>query len=146
MYADDTALYLSSKDVNDIVNKVNHDLENVSNWLAKNKLSLNVDKTHFMLIGTSQKLATVHDNNLNVNIKGNRIQRAYHCKHLGIEVDEKLLWKNQIEQVRKKVLTGLYFLRKAANFIPKHHQSMLYKCIIAPMTGTLILTQSGNQQ
>ena len=43
---------LLSKYVNDIVNKMNYDLENVDNWLAKNKLFLNVDKTHFMLIGT----------------------------------------------------------------------------------------------
>ena len=134
MYADDTALYYSSKDVNDIVNKINNDLENVDNWLAKNKLSLNVDKTHFMLIGTPQKLASLHGNNteLNVNIKGSRIQRVNHCKHLGVEVDDKLLWSNQIEQVRKKVLTGLYFLRKAVNVIPKHYQSMLYRCIVAP--------------
>lgn len=132
MYADDTAIYYSSKDVNDIVDRMNYDLENVDNWLAKNKLSLNVDKTHFMLIGTPQKLANVHDNVLNVKIKGSHIQRVNHCKHLGIEIDEKLMWNNQIEQVRKKVLTGLYFLRKAANFIPKHHQSMLYKSIVAP--------------
>ena len=39
MYADDTAIYNSSKYVNDIFNKMNYDLENVDNWLIKNKLS-----------------------------------------------------------------------------------------------------------
>ncbi len=132
MYADDTAIYYSSNDVNDIVDKMNNDLVNVDKWLAKNKLSLNVDKTNFMLIGTPQKLAQVHNYDFNVNINGTRLQKVDHCKHLGVEIDDNLMWKNQIEQVRKKVLTGLYFLRKASNCIPKHHQSMLYKSIIAP--------------
>ena len=65
-------------------------------------------------------------------IKGARIQRANHCKHLGVEIDDKLIWNEQIDKVRKKVLTGLYFMKKAANFIPKQYQSMLYNCIIAP--------------
>ena len=132
MYADDTAIYYSSNDVNDIVDKMNNDLVNVDKWLAKNKLSLNVDKTNFMLIGTPQKLAQVHNYDFNVNINGTRLQKVDHCKHLGVEIDDNLMWKNQIEQVRKKVLTGLYFLRKASNCIPKHHQSTLYKSIIAP--------------
>ena len=43
-----------------------------------------------------------------------------------------MCWNNQVEQVKKKVLTGLYFLKKATNVIPKHFQSMLYTSIIAP--------------
>jgi len=132
MYADDTAIYYSSKYANDVVNRINSDLENIDNWLARNKLSLNVDKTHFMFIGTSQRLANLQDVDLNVHIKGVRIQRANHCKHLGVEIDDKLVWTEQVDKVRKKVLTGLYFLKKAANFIPKQYQSMLYNSIVAP--------------
>ena len=81
---------------------MNYDLENVDNWLAKNKLCLNVDKTHFMLIGTPQRLSNLKNDDLNANVKGFRLQRIDHCKYLGIEVDKHLLWHNQIDQVRKK--------------------------------------------
>ncbi len=83
-------------------------------------------------LGLPNKLAQVHNYDFNVNINGTRLQKVDHCKHLGVEIDDNLMWLNHIEQVRKKVLTGLYFLRKASNCIPKHHQSMLYKSIIAP--------------
>ena len=53
MYADDTVLFLSSKDVNHIVGKINSDLVKVDDWLSTNKLSLNVSKSTFMLSGTS---------------------------------------------------------------------------------------------
>jgi hypothetical protein len=132
MYADDTAIFYTSSDVNDIVNKINGDLVNVDNWLSKNKLSLNVDKTNFMPIGTPQQLARLSDHEFNINIKGTRLQRVNHCKHLGVIVDENLLWSNHVDHVRKKVLTGLYFLRKSKYVVPTHVQTMLYKTIVAP--------------
>ena len=35
------------------------DLENVHNWLRANKLTLNMTKSEFMLIGSRQRLSTV---------------------------------------------------------------------------------------
>ena len=64
MYADDTALYYSSADIDVIVQKLNEDLENVRIWLMKNKLSLNVKKTEFMVLGTSRKLAHIDNDDL----------------------------------------------------------------------------------
>ena len=132
MYADDTAIFCSSKNVNDIVDKLNHDLINVDNWLLRNKLSLNIQKTNFMIIGTPQRLSSIANQHLDINIRGISLLRVSNCKHLGIIIDENLHWNNQVDQVTKKVLTGLYFLRKSSNVLPKNIQSMLYKTIIAP--------------
>ena len=52
MHADDTSLADSAKDVKDITSTMNIELENLKVWLHGNKLSLNVAKTIFMLIGT----------------------------------------------------------------------------------------------
>jgi hypothetical protein len=38
LYADDTEIYLSSKDCDDIVIKINLDLENIRKWMLQNKL------------------------------------------------------------------------------------------------------------
>ena len=132
MYADDTAIVYSSKDINDVVDRINDDLKKVDNWLSRNKLSLNIQKTSFMIIGTPQKLAHISNHDIDINIRGIRLQRVNHCKHLGIVIDENLLWSNHVEHVSKKVLTGLYFLRKSNNVLPKNIQAMLYKTIVAP--------------
>ena len=50
MFADDTHLTFSGADIRDIDQSLNQDLENVSEWLAANKLTLNTSKTEFMLI------------------------------------------------------------------------------------------------
>ena len=59
MYADDTHLTYADKDVSIIQSCLNEDLQNISTWLIANKLTLNMTKTEFILIGSRQKLSTL---------------------------------------------------------------------------------------
>ena len=61
MYADDTTLYVSDTDIDVITCKLKSDLIAISDWLIKNKLFINADKTNIMLIGTGAKLRSVDD-------------------------------------------------------------------------------------
>ena len=55
MYADDTSLCHQSHDLTQLNEAINCDLRKLETWLQDNKLSLNVAKTHSMLIPTKQK-------------------------------------------------------------------------------------------
>ena len=46
MYADDTSISFSANSIPVINERVNEDLDSLKTWLAANKLSLNVTKTH----------------------------------------------------------------------------------------------------
>jgi len=50
LFGDDTNLFFSHKDIKILGETVNQELCKVANWLACNKLSLNVKKTHFMIL------------------------------------------------------------------------------------------------
>ena len=52
LFADDTNLTVSGGSITDLETAVNSDLEKLGKWLIANKLSLNVAKTEFMLIGS----------------------------------------------------------------------------------------------
>ena len=52
LFADDTNITAAGECLHDIENAVNSDLENLRQWLLANKLSLNVAKTDFQIIGT----------------------------------------------------------------------------------------------
>ena len=58
MYADDTVLYYSHKDVKEIEKILSQDLCTVSKWLQENELVLNLKKgkTEVMLFGTKKRL------------------------------------------------------------------------------------------
>ena len=58
MYADDTNISFQSNKLDELEDLMNFELGNLKEWLNVNKLSLNVAKTEFMVIGSRQRLAT----------------------------------------------------------------------------------------
>ena len=49
LFADDTNIFLNGKDIDELVKCMNCESSKVVIWLAANKLSLNIEKTHFMI-------------------------------------------------------------------------------------------------
>ena len=54
-YADDTSLCYQSHDMARLNEAINSDLAKLDTWLQGSKLSLNVAKTHSILISSKQK-------------------------------------------------------------------------------------------
>ena len=48
LFADDTSLFYSHKDPNQLIRVMNCELSKISEWLKVNKLSLNVAKTNYI--------------------------------------------------------------------------------------------------
>ena len=49
LFADDTNLFATGYNLNDIVFEINKEIASIYAWVKANKLSLNIDKPHFML-------------------------------------------------------------------------------------------------
>ena len=49
MYADDTTLFCDINSIPDVEHSLNAELNKITDWLAANKLSLNANKTMFMV-------------------------------------------------------------------------------------------------
>ena len=129
LFADDTNLTASGESLNDIEIAVNSDLENLRNWLMANKLSLNVAKTEFMLIGP-KRMKT--DSTINILIENKQIKQVNECKTLGILIDQHLSWNNNTKNICKKVTAGISALRRVKPFINKETLISIYTAIILP--------------
>ena len=55
MFADDTNITLPGCTFTELEQATNSELTNLCSWLKANKLSLNIAKTAFMVIGSRQK-------------------------------------------------------------------------------------------
>ena len=55
LFADDTSIFFSDKNLTNFENTVNDELTKVLDWLTANKLTLNVEKSNFLLISPTQK-------------------------------------------------------------------------------------------
>ena len=53
-FADDTTGFASGSDINNVHATVNRELVGVDNWLKANRLSLNINKTSYMIISNQQ--------------------------------------------------------------------------------------------
>ena len=98
LFADDTNIFSTGKNLNELRESLNEDLVNIEEWLRCNRLSLHVLKTNYMIFATKNKLS--HDVDIFVN--NVRIERVYVTKFLGVQFDSKLNWKNHIEYTCKK--------------------------------------------
>ena len=98
MYADDTSLCYQSRDINQLNEAMNSDLRHLELWLQGNRLSLNVAKTHSMLVTTKSKHSTLKQQNahLELKISEHDIQVVQQKRYLGVEIDCSLDWKKQI--------------------------------------------------
>ena len=59
------------------------DLEDLRMWLLANKLSLNVTKTEFMVIGSHQKLKQTGNYQPAIKIGGKQMKQVNESKNLG---------------------------------------------------------------
>ena len=75
---------------------MNADLKHVSSWLIANKLTLNVIKTVYMVVGSRQRLATL-EGDLKLQIDGTSLKRVQVTKCLGVQMDENLTWEKHAE-------------------------------------------------
>ena len=55
LFADDANLTLSHSNVSTLQQNINDELVNVSNWFKVNKLSINFNKTEFMVVTSDNK-------------------------------------------------------------------------------------------
>ena len=54
MYADDSNLFISGDNSTELIEIANSDLNKICQWLNANKLSLNLNKTKYMLFSKSK--------------------------------------------------------------------------------------------
>ena len=130
MYADSTTLPCAAEDADTLQVKMNYDLNKIQTWLKVNKLTLNVKKTKYMLIGSRSKLELLSDN-FTVKVNKVPIETVTVCKSLGISNDEDLLWKTHIEEI-SKISAGLSVLRRVSRTIPFSTRETMYKALIVP--------------
>ena len=132
MYVDDTTLITTGSSVADITVRVNIGLITIKDWLNANKLSLNVVKTEQMFIGSDHNLKKIRGVPL-IFLNEISIKRVNTSKSLGIYIDERLSWLDQINVFSKKTSNAVRGLRQARQFLPTETLVTTYTSLIQPL-------------
>ena len=95
LFADDTNMTAGGCSIIDIQTKLNNDLKNIHHWLLANKLTLNKDKTEYMIVGSRQRIRKI-EGDPEVKLGNCNIKRVKETKTLGVIIDDQLKWNAHI--------------------------------------------------
>ena len=131
-FADDTTVHASGSNLNELVRKINNELNKIQEWLCENKLSLNINKTNFMVFSPKSYL----NENIDLKINGINIRQCGYLrdqntiKFLGVYLDEQLTWKLHIDHISNNIAKSLYTLNKVKNILPVAALRSIYFALI----------------
>ena len=124
LYADDTALMISDRDLNSLKYKANNELKKVDFWLRMNKLSLNYSKTNY-IIYNNQPHKTCKDE-FTIVMNKTRLQRENSIKYLGVIFDDTLCWANHIDNLSSQLARYSGLFCRLRNYVPRKTLFLLY--------------------
>ena len=92
--------FFSHKDPQYVIDSLNHELKKLSYWFQVNKLSLNVEKSKFMIFKTRQKKYCL---DIQLLINNECIEQVNETMFLGAILDENLSWKSHLPYLANKI-------------------------------------------
>lgn len=126
LFADDTNIFYSNDDYNELIANLNSELNKLKHWMNANKLSLNMSKTKIMSFGNKN---TALD--FPVRIDNSNIERVSEIKFLGITIDEKLSWKPHIRHTQSKVSKSISIINRVKFSLEYNALFTLYNALVS---------------
>jgi hypothetical protein len=126
MFADDTNIFISGDNLDNLTSVVNTELSTISLWFSANLLSLNIKKTNYILFSNKK----LHD--ISIIIGSEKITRVFETKFLGVLIQSNLKWNSHVNSVANKISKTVGILYKVKNILSSAHLATLYHSLIEP--------------
>ena len=127
LFADDSTLSccIPDNNVSNTVNIINNELNKVNSWLCANKISVNYDKTNYILFSYRKKLTLPL-----IKIGQFKIHEIDKTKFLGVYLDKHLTFEPHVNYISRKLSRSIGILYRLCNFLPYDVLKLLYNRII----------------
>ena len=132
LFADDTTVTDKGDCPIVLIDRFKRRLEPLLEWVKNNQLTINWGKTKFMFVYNS---ASSYANSLvnikNVQIMGFDVEVVTKFKLLGVFVDSRLQFKEQLIELKKRVNKRLYSIKKVF-YLSLNVKTQFFKTFILP--------------
>ena len=128
LFADDTCIFCSKNDLSQLERNLNTSLEDISNLLKANKLTLNVKESNLLLINLSKNKKLKET--INIFIEHQKLSQKEYAKYLGVYIDCHLSWDKHTEITNSKISKGVGILGKIREFPQEKQLKNLYYAFI----------------
>ena len=124
-FADDTNLLHVNRSLPLLQKLCEKDLNRLCTWLSANKISINADKTQF-LVFRPNNCTKYKDFTCRLKIQRNVIMPSKYLRYLGVLLDQDLSWKPQIDLLASKLKRTNGSLSKLRHFLPNNILLQVY--------------------
>ena len=121
-FADDTNLLHIHKNPAQLQKEINLDLKTLFQWLLTNLISLNADKTEYIMFHKPRTKAP----DLKLKMNGKRLYPSKYIKYIGVLVDEHLNFNTHCQMLLKRLHRANGMLCKIRHFVPEQDLRSLY--------------------
>ena len=128
LFADDTNLFFSSRNVTELFFTANQELRKVARWFTFNHLDLNLGKTNYILFRRRQLRAPTYQ--FNLTIDGCEISKTDCTRFLGVLIDENLTWKNHISFISCKMSKYVPILARIRGCLDSTGLKLIYHSLV----------------
>ena len=130
IFADENTLSTSFAEENalEFTLTLNHELNNVNNWLTSNCICINGDNTKYMIFSYRKLLHLT-----NIKIGSATIEETNSIKFLGIILDKHLIFKHHVDVLARKISKSVGILFKLSKYLPLEIIKTLYYSLINPV-------------
>ena len=130
LFADDTNLIFHNDNIDTLINFSNTTLHRMSLWFQTNKLSLNINKTKYILFHKPRK--KIINRNIEIKINNTIIEQVEEIKFLGAHIDSTLSWKPHLTKKANQILKVNAILSRLKYTVPLHILKTIYDSLIYP--------------
>ena len=123
-----TLCYTTLQGQNDLQDKINEDLCSLSQWLNNNLLTLNYEKTKFMIFANKNQ-----PTNVVIAIQDKKVSQETSFKYLGVTLSSDLTWHNHIEDMITKINQRFGVLQRVKVFLDLDTRCLLYTSLVLPL-------------
>lgn len=128
LFADDSTAIIECKNKTQYEKDINNTLEEIIDWLNKNNLILNLQKTKVMHF--YQRLMP---NNIITKYKNETVDTTLVTKFLGVYIDDKLTWKGHAEILCQKLSKTAYILHNLSKKLNMNTLVTAYHGLVASL-------------
>ena len=119
-FADDTTFYACDRNLNDLINRLEHDSFLATEWFENNSMKLNDDKCHLLVSGHKYE-------NVWAQIRKAKIWESKTQKLLGVEIERTLDFDEHVKSLCKKAGRKLSVLSRLSSYMTVKQKRILMK-------------------
>ena len=131
-YADDNTLSVVDVEIEEIIKKLEANINVLNSWFTSNAMILNGNKCQFLIIESSRSELSRDKGNKTVAVKvgNNMIEEQRNGKLLGITIDKNINMAEHIRKICKQASKKLHALARVSPYLNEHKRIILMKSFI----------------